>query len=524
MHMLKNADRRQKPSVFVPEYNEAAQYPDNAAYFGNMFQSERETDKHMIHFGTDGWRAVIADTFTYENVRLVTQAVADTINDSHQGNDLPEVVVGYDTRFMSDRFATEVARVLAANGIITWLTRADAPTPAISYNVKAKGAVAGIVITASHNPPRYNGFKLKSAYGGSATAEACQQVEMRLAENQRTDREPRLISYEEAVAQDRIRRFDPSWVYYEHLSTLIDLDKISERAPMLVADAMWGSGRGAFAAMLSRTRCQVTEIRNVLNPGFGGIHPEPILHYLNDLVAAVRRVQAQVGLATDGDADRIGAVDALGNFVDPHTIFALTLRHLVENKGLRGEVVKTVSTTLMIDTLAERYGLTVHETPVGFNHIADLMMSRDVLIGGEESGGISLRGHIPEGDGILMGLMLLEVMAQTRAPLHEIIQGLKDEFGPAHYARIDTRLERQLPKKQIVSTLAEHAPAEIAGQRMARVNTLDGVKYTLADHSWLLIRPSGTEPVLRVYAEGRSSEMVREMLRIGSELGQKAVS
>jgi alpha-D-glucose phosphate-specific phosphoglucomutase len=478
----------------------------------------------MIHFGTDGWRAIIADTFTYENVRLVTQAVADTLNDAYTGDALPEVVVGYDTRFMSDRFAYEVARVLAANNIVTWLTRSDAPTPAISYNVKAKGAAAGIVITASHNPPRYNGFKLKSAYGGSATAEACAQVEARLADNQRAGREPRLMNYDEAIAQDRIRRFDPSWVYYEHLSTLIDLDKINERAPTMVADSMWGSGRGAFSSILSRTRCRVTEIRNVLNPGFGGIHPEPILHFLNDLVAAVRNVQAQVGLATDGDADRIGAVDALGNFVDPHTIFALTLRHLVENKGQFGEVVKTVSTTLMIDTLAERYGLPVHETPVGFNHIADLMMNRDILIGGEESGGISVRGHIPEGDGILMGLMLLEVMSQTRAPLHEIIADLQREFGPAHYARIDTHLEHQLPKKQIVAALAEHAPAEIAGQHTARVNTLDGVKYTLADHSWLLIRPSGTEPVLRIYAEGRSPEMVQAMLTKGTELGQKAVS
>jgi alpha-D-glucose phosphate-specific phosphoglucomutase len=478
----------------------------------------------MIHFGTDGWRAIIADTFTYENVRLVTQAVADTINEAHTGDTLPEVVVGYDTRFMSDRFASEVARVLAANEILAWLTRADAPTPSISYNVKAKGAAAGIVITASHNPPRYNGFKLKSSYGGSATADACARVEARLAANQQAGREPRVMSYDDAIRQDRIRRFDPSWIYYEHLSTLINLDKISERAPMLVADAMWGSGRGAFGAMLARTRCQVTEIRSVLNPGFGGIYPEPILYHLNELVAAVRRVQAQVGLATDGDADRIGAVDALGNFVDPHTIFALTLLHLVENRGQFGEVVKTVSTTLMIDTLAERYNLPVHETPVGFSHIADLMMTRDILIGGEESGGISVRGHIPEGDGILMGLMLLEVMSQTRAPLHEIIADLQREFGPAHYARIDTRLERQLPKKQIVTALAEHAPKEIAGQQVARVSTLDGVKYTLADHSWVLIRPSGTEPVLRIYAEGRSPEMMRAMLHKGSELGLKAVT
>jgi alpha-D-glucose phosphate-specific phosphoglucomutase len=477
----------------------------------------------MIHFGTDGWRAVIADTFTFGNVRLVTQAVADVLNDAHSSEHPPEVVVGYDTRFLSDRFAAETARVLAANGIIAWLTRADSPTPAISYNVKAKGAVAGIVITASHNPPRYNGFKLKSAYGGSATADECAKIEARLALNQREGREPRVMDYERAEREDRIRRFDPAWIYYQHLSEFIDLDKISERQLAIVADAMWGAGRGTFPSFLSRTRTRVTEIRGQLNPGFGGIHPEPILRHLNELVAAVQREKADVGLATDGDADRIGAIDARGGFIDPHTIFALTLRHLVENKKLRGEVVKTVSTTLIINTLAEKYGLPLHETPVGFNHIADLMMTRDVLIGGEESGGISVRGHIPEGDGILMGLMLMEVMSQTRAPLHEIGADLQAQFGPAHYARLDVHLDALLPKKQIVAALVDAAPAQIGGERVVKVDTLDGVKFTLADHGWLLIRPSGTEPVLRIYAEGRTPESVREMLAVGSALREGLV-
>jgi alpha-D-glucose phosphate-specific phosphoglucomutase len=477
----------------------------------------------MIHFGTDGWRAVIADTFTFDNVRLVTQSVADVLNQNYNGGGQPEVVVGYDTRFLSDRFAAEVARVMAANGIVAWLTRADAPTPAISYNVKAKGAIAGVVITASHNPPRYNGFKLKWSYGGSATAEECARVEARLAENLREGLQPRVMDYDQAVAEERIRRFDPAWIYFQHLSEFIDLDKISERQLAVVADAMWGAGRGAFGSFLSRTRTRVTEIRGQLNPGFGGIHPEPILLHLNELVAAVQREKADVGLATDGDADRIGAVDARGNFIDPHTIFALTLRHLVENKKLRGEVVKTVSTTLMINTLAEKYGLTLHETPVGFNHIADLMMHRDVLIGGEESGGISIRGHIPEGDGILMGLMLLEVMSQTRAPLHEIVEDLQRNFGPAHYGRIDVHLAEPLPKKQIVTQLVESAPASIGGESVVKVDTMDGVKFYLADHSWLLIRPSGTEPVLRIYAEARSPESVKAMLETGSAIRERLV-
>ena len=248
----------------------------------------------MIRFGTDGWRAVIADTFTFANLRQLSQAVADLVNKEHTGSDLPQVVVGYDTRFLSDRFAAETARVLAGNNIITWLTRTDSPTPAVSYNVKEKGANAGVVITASHNPPRYNGFKLKASYGGSATAEQCALVEEELVLMEREARGPNIMDYQHALDAGLIRRFDPSWSYYQHLSTLIDLDKVSEGELNVVHDFMWGAGRGSFAGILSRTRTDLTEIRNTLNPGFGGIHPEPIMKHLNELVAAVQRQQADV--------------------------------------------------------------------------------------------------------------------------------------------------------------------------------------------------------------------------------------
>ncbi|MEM9952633.1 MAG: phosphoglucomutase/phosphomannomutase family protein [Chloroflexota bacterium] len=477
----------------------------------------------MISFGTDGWRAVIADTFTFANLRLVSQAVADSINESHLGNDKPSVVIGFDTRFLSDRFATETARVMAANGIVAWLSRADAPTPSISYNVKEKGANAGIVITASHNPPRYSGFKLKADYGGSATPEQSQRVEQHLRRMELDGRGPNMMDYQTAVDADMIRRFDPAWVYYQHLSELVDFDKISERELKIVTDSMYGSGRGSLATVLSRTRTRVTEIRGEMNPGFGGIHPEPILRYLTELTAAIQREHADVGLATDGDADRIGAVDALGNFVDPHQIFSLVLRHLVENKNLSGDVVKTISTTFMIDNMVEAYGLNLHETPVGFNHIGDLMMTHDVLIGGEESGGISIKGHIPEGDGILMGLLLLEVMAYADAPLHEIIADLQQQFGPSVYGRNDFRLTKQLRKKEVVSALEANAPATLIGEPVMRVNTMDGIKFYLKDNSWLLIRPSGTEPVLRIYAEARSQDAMEGLLAEGSELGQSLI-
>jgi phosphomannomutase len=252
-----------------------------------------------------------------------------------------------------------------------------------------------------------------------------------------------------------------------------------------------------------------------MNPGFGGVHPEPIAHYLGSLAGAISTGMGDLGLATDGDADRIGAMDGRGNFIDPHKIMALTMRYLVEKRGWRGPVVRTVSTTRIIDQLAESYGLPLHETPVGFNFIADYMLKGDVLIGGEESGGISFMGHIPEGDGILMGLMLVEIVAASGASLYELVEDLLQEVGPAHYQRKDLRLSHPIAKAVMSQRLAEEAPGEIGGEKVNEISTIDGVKYLLADGSWLLIRPSGTEPVLRVYAEGRSPEMLSALVAYG---------
>lgn len=472
-----------------------------------------------IKFGTDGWRAVIAETFTFANLRLVAQAVADYVNQSFgDSGKQPEVVIGFDTRFLSDRFAIETARVLAANGIVTWLSRTDAPTPAVSYNILHKKASAGVVITASHNPPRYNGFKLKANYGGSALQSQCQLVEEFLERAQREARGPNLMDYDKALEQQLIRRFNPTNAYYEHLETLVDIDKISSAELNIVADPMYGSGRTAIRALLSRTRCHVTEIRGEMNPGFGGIHPEPIRKYLDALAAAIQTQHADVGLATDGDADRIGAMDSQGNFIDPHTIMALSLRYLAEKRGCRGDVIKTVSTTMMLNRIAAAHGLTIHETPVGFNYIADYMMNGDVLIGGEESGGISIKGHIPEGDGILMGLLLLEVMADAGVPLIDIVADLQAKYGPTCYERTDFHLTHPVPKKEMVARIQGNAPGSMAGQTVREVKTFDGIKFVLADDSWLLIRPSGTEPVLRVYAEAPNADAVKALLAEGRKL------
>jgi phosphomannomutase len=479
-----------------------------------------------IHFGTDGWRAVISDTFTFHNLRMVTQAIADSMNAPswNNGIDLGEkadnrlVVVGFDTRFLSDRYATDVARVLAANGFTIHLAQADAPTPAISYNVRHLGALGAIMITASHNAPRYNGVKLKAAYGGSAQREQCRRVEVYLNDNEERARGPNLMDYDQARKLGLIRRFNPLPDYYNHLRTLINFDAIAENPQRIVVDSMYGSGRGVIKGVLQGTGCEVREIRSEMNPGFGGVHPEPIGQYLGVLAGAISTHMGNFGIATDGDADRIGAMDERCNFVDPHRIMSLALSHLVEKRGWRGPVVRTVSTTRMIDRLAEKYNIPVYETPVGFNYIADHMLKEDILIGGEESGGISFRGHIPEGDGILMGLLLIEIVASSDASLYDLVEDLLQKAGPAHYQRNDLRLKRPVARERMRQYLLENAPANIAGESVIEVSTVDGVKYILADDSWLLIRPSGTEPVLRVYAEGRSPEIVGELLGYGEHV------
>jgi len=476
-----------------------------------------------IHFGTDGWRAVISDTFTFSNLRQLVQAISDAVaseswlNGTSNGfsPDLKKMVVGFDTRFLSDRYAVDVARVLAANGFTVFLTQADAPTPVISYAVRNLNAVGGIMITASHNAPRYNGIKLKAAFGGSALPEQCRKVEVYLNDNEAQARGPNLMDYNQAKSLKLIQRFNPIPDYNEHVRNLIDFDKIAENPQRIVVDSMYGSGRGVIRSLLQGSGCEVSEIRGEMNPGFGGVHPEPIARYLGALAGAISMGMGSFGLATDGDADRIGAMDERGNFVDPHKIMALSLKYLVEKRNMNGSVVRTVSTTRMIDRLAKKYGLKVYETPVGFNHIADYMLREDILIGGEESGGISFKGHLPEGDGIIMGLLLLEIVADSGLTLHELVNNLIEEVGPAEYERRDLRLRLPVSKDKMVKRLRVEAPMEIGGQKLEDISTLDGVKYLFSDDSWLLIRPSGTEPVLRVYAEGRSKEMVKEMLAFG---------
>jgi alpha-D-glucose phosphate-specific phosphoglucomutase len=478
-----------------------------------------------ITFGTDGWRAVISDEFTFANVRCVAQAIAEVLLENAAERPPtrpgpPMAVVGFDTRFLSDRYARAVAEVLAANGLCVSLAKADAPTPVVSFAIPTIGAVGGVMITASHNPPRYNGIKLKSAYGGSATVSDTRRVEAKLAQAQTEGREPQRIDIDEAIERGLVERFDPFPAYSEHIERLIDFHTIRRAHLRVAVDAMYGAGRSYLKRLLEVAGCEVNEIRGEMNPGFNGIHPEPIAKHLGPLTELTPNGY-DLGLATDGDADRIGAVGPTGRFIDPHCIMTLALRYLMETRGLRGAVVKTVSTTQMLNRLAAKYGVPLHETPVGFNYIGDLMMANDVLIGGEESGGISIKGHIPEGDGVLMGMLMAELVAYYGKSPEVLLDEVMAEIGRFDYARNDFKV-KPFDKKALVARLVEMAPQAMCGVELDTVNTRDGVKYLFKDNSWLLIRPSGTEPVLRVYAEAHSEDAVQELLAEGRKLADAA--
>ncbi len=478
-----------------------------------------------IRFGTDGWRAVISEDFTFDNVRRVAQAVAEVFCASGTGNTQegrPSLVVGFDTRFLSDRYAMAVAEVLAANDIHVWLSQVDAATPLISYAIVDKGALGGIMVTASHNPPRYNGLKLKAAYGGGALQAVIRQVAGRIQDNLAQGREPRRIPYEQALDQGLVTRFDPFPAYRRHVQTLVDFEAIRRAGLAVAVDAMYGAGRVYLRRLLEEADCRVTELRAELNPGFNGVHPEPIRRNLHPLSAEMNTGRYALGLATDGDADRIGAMDPGNRFIDPHQIMALLLAYLVEERGWRGSVIKTVSTTRMLDRLAHHYGLPIREIPVGFHHIVEWMLQEEVLLGGEESGGITIRGHIPEGDGILMGLLLAELVAARGRSLGEQVDGLmaRPYVGRHCYARVD-RHTRPFSKEAMVQVLLAQAPDYLEGLPVTRVDHRDGVKFIRGDGSWLLIRPSGTEPVLRIYAEAPSPEVVEALLQAGIQMGEQ---
>lgn len=465
----------------------------------------------QIKFGTDGWRGVIARDFTFDNLSLVAQATMDYLN--RDGSGAQGLVIGYDRRFLSRDFARRVAEVAAGNGIRVRMTDGYAPTPAVSWAVRESGAGAGVMITASHNPPEYNGFKIKERFGGSARPSTTKVLEEIVAFNSANGRRVVATPFEEALRKGIIETFDPCEGYFRQIGRYVDLDLIAKAGIPAVVDPMYGAGSG----FLPRLLAGIDEIHSSENPLFGGQPPEPIGEHLTELSELLRKGKYRVGLALDGDADRIGAVDETGEFFSSHCIFTVILRHLIEHKRLRGGVVKTVSTTRMVDLLARKYDLPLFETPIGFKHICELMLTEDILMGGEESGGLGVKGHIPERDGILLGLLLLEAVAASGKYLRQLLDETMDEIGRFSYRRIDRPIEA-VAKEQLIARLNTHPPAEIDGRRVAATNFSDGFKFIFENGDWLLIRPSGTEPVLRLYSEAGTPEQVDRLLRAAEVL------
>jgi phosphomannomutase len=470
--------------------------------------------KEKIHFGTDGWRGVIGDDFTFANVRRVASAVAQYLR--AESEPARGLIVGYDTRFLSAESAQCASEAVAAAGIPVILADRATPTPAVSYAVVARQTAGALVVTASHNPYRWNGVKFKAPYGGSAAPAIIRSIEAHLRRLERSGARGRKA---QPAAIDKADLITP---YLERLKSLVHLDRIRASGRRFVADPMYGAARGCLARLFDEAAVPYREIHSEHNPLFPRMNPEPIEPHIAELRQAVCEGGYDAGFATDGDADRLGAIDRSGAFIDSHKIFSILLNHLAEDLGMRGEVVKTFSTTQMVDKLARKYHLPLHITPIGFKYICELMLARDILIGGEESGGIAVKGHLPERDGILNSLLLAEVMADKNCTLGELVQDLSNQFGPHHYDRVDLEIEKRSAQR-IVRQVGQHRLKRIAGLKVSSLDDRDGVKMWFGDSAWLLVRASGTENVLRLYAEAPSRERVKALLDEMAAFARQAV-
>jgi phosphomannomutase len=472
----------------------------------------------QIKFGTDGWRAVIAEDFSFANVARVAQATADywkseTKNPKSQiyGRKL-KAIVGYDRRFFSDKFAETTAEVLAGNNFEVVLTSEPSPTPSISFAVKNLNAIGGVMITASHNPPIFNGFKLKSHYGGSSSPEECKAVESCL------DKSPVSRSrFKDATEAGRIFTQDLRTAHYDALKKLVDFKLIAKSKLRFAHEALFGVGAGCFEKILAGTTCRVTTLDAKHDVLFGGINPEPIVQNYGPTQKFLRAHPHDICLVTDGDADRVGGMDGKGGYLTTHQIICMLLYHLFVNRKQTGRVVKALTTTSMVDKMCAAYGLQLTETGVGFKYICAEMLKGGVLLGAEESGGIGFPGHIPERDGIAAGLMLLELLAMEKTSVNKILAKLEKQFGPHHYDRIDTHFPLE-KRGELMESLKKNPPAKLLRSPLADVKSYDGVKYVAQDSSWLMLRGSGTEPILRIYAEAKTKADAQKLLRIGVKL------
>jgi phosphomannomutase len=475
-----------------------------------------------IQFGTDGWRAGIADTYTFDAVRVCAQAVAEWVIKS--GGRDRGIVIGFDRRFRSEHFADAAAEVVAAHGVHAFLANAASPTQSFSYATMRKKAKAGIVITASHNPWTDNGFKVKEETGAAASPAVIKELEAIIHPLESHAKDVRRMKLDDAKAKGLVEIFDPEPDYLARVGELFDLEAFRGAGYKIVVEPLFGSASGYFPKLLGGGRTQIIELHSERNPYFGGVNPEPIPPNIDEFLARIPKERADVGLAVDGDADRAGLADERGTFVTTLTLYALLMWYLIEVRGLRKPVVKTVNMTSMIDRLGEKYGVPVHEVPVGFKYIAPKMVETGAMMGGEESGGFGFAMHLPERDGIVADLFFLDFMLKTKKKPSQLIAELMALAGPSFYLRRDLHLEAATyPQKkvEIMERLRAVQPREIAGHKVAKIvalDTNDGVKFFLDDGSWLLIRLSGTEPLVRVYTETRSADEVKPMLDTGERM------
>jgi phosphomannomutase len=465
----------------------------------------------QIRFGTDGWRGVTGDDLTYETIRFVAQGIAEYVAARGEGQ---LAVVGYDCRFASEVFAEEIARVLAGNGVRSLLVDRPSPTQVASWTVIDRRAAGGAVVTASHNPYLFNGVKYKPETGSSAPPDVIAELEERI--NGVAARGAGAGGVRQAPrGSELVQVFDPRPSYYQQVGRMLDLDAIRRSGLRILHECMHGSGYGYLEDLVGGGATVVTELHAERNPYFGGVNPEPIPENLGDALATMRSGGYDLCVCTDGDADRLGIVDETGRFVNQLQVFALLMRYLIEVRGWKGPVVKSLNMTSMADELGRIYGVDVYEVPVGFKNVAPKMMETEAVLGGEESGGFGVRGHIPERDGILAGLFFADMLVRSGKPLSAILADLEATVGPHAYARHDIRLPRESyesDRQRILSTLRENEPRTIAGVEVERVRDDDGVKFVLKDGSWVLLRTSGTEPLIRVYSEAPDQEAVEKRL------------
>ncbi|MDD5618302.1 MAG: phosphoglucomutase/phosphomannomutase family protein [Candidatus Omnitrophica bacterium] len=467
--------------------------------------------KATIKFGTDGWRAVIGDTFTFDNLKVISQATADFLNKqkSKAKDKKLKITVGYDTRFLSENFAETVACVFAANGIQVILSDRMTPTPTVSFTVKTKKLDLGIMITASHNPPEFNGFKIKSSTGGSADLDITKAVEGLLFK-----KEPQVLPLAEALNKKMVTKIDIVSDYIKFLRSYIDLSKIKNTKFKVLLDCMYGSGNGYMKEVVSDTGLNLEIMRNERNTYFEGKGPEPIEKNLSKIIQKMREEDFDLGLVLDGDADRIAAVAKGGEFIHPQKILGLLALHLKEDRRFDGGMVKTIAGTTMLDHIAKYLGVKLYETPVGFKYISGLMEKENIMVGGEEAGGIGFKNYVPERDGTLAGLLLLEMMVYRNKSIDKIVAQMEEEFGKYYYLREDLKLK---PGRK-VRDVEDIRPKKLLDSKVVKINDIDGMKLICEDESWLMLRPSGTEPLMRIYAESKSLEKSSKLLSLGKEL------